>query len=95
VYSPWRVYVCPHVGDDFLPNESSYGVPCPASHDLPIPHVPVDLRDPGRRRDRPPPADAVRVIGPHVFWAGFSTHIQFGIPTNPTDPGRGSGTIPM
>ena len=30
-----------------------------------------------------PPADAVRVIGPHVFWDGFSTHIQFGIPTNP------------
>ena len=41
-----------------------------------------------------PPADAVRVIGPHVFWDGLSTYIQFGIPTNPTDPGLASGTIP-
>ena len=30
-----------------------------------------------------------------MFSDGFSTHIQFGIPTSPTEPASGSGTSPI
>jgi len=42
-----------------------------------------------------PPADADRVIGPHVCSPGSATHIHVGIPIIPTDPARASGTIPI
>ncbi len=34
-------------------------------------------------------------MGPMVFSAGASTHIQLGSPMIPMLPGRSSGTIPM
>jgi hypothetical protein len=42
-----------------------------------------------------PAAEALRVIGPQVLAVGCATHIQFGMPTRPIDPGRDSGTIPI
>ncbi|MHB1010062.1 MAG: hypothetical protein ACYC1E_12655 [Propionibacteriaceae bacterium] len=42
-----------------------------------------------------PAADAVFVFGPHVLGSGDATHSQMGKPTKPTDPGAGSGAIPI
>ncbi|MFZ0160290.1 MAG: hypothetical protein WAL50_14790 [Kineosporiaceae bacterium] len=36
-----------------------------------------------------------RVIGPTVLGPGFAAHIHVGIPTIPTLPAPGSGTIPI
>ena len=42
-----------------------------------------------------PPAVTERAIGPTVLGPGFAAHIHVGIPTIPTLPAPGSGTIPI
>jgi len=90
------VYVCPQVGLDFFPNESWYAVPVTVHATVDPSPMAQTTRSTSAVADTvKPPADADLVIGPHVSWFGFCTHIQVGIPTIPMLPGRLSGTIPI
>ena len=80
-YEPCPVYVWPQSGLDCLPNESAYGVPF-VTHTtwVPSPMSHTTLVTLAVARTVKPPADAVRVIGPHVFSEAPSPHIQVGSP---------------